>query len=453
MVTILTTPPTATSRVGTDNAPARRDNGGGLPLGAVEDVTGLTFEALLESTVGNVTPPDHNCAQGETSPSRMFEASPATGHEQRLETLREQGRSSAASRATDARTARTSIEARTTLSENRASNTSRPLSTDGPASPGLSLGSSSPSAKAEGAGGADQLDISPHGRSAARSAHWVESPVNARGASHGQSAAEITPPAQTHAVGELTRPMHSAASATVSQVAAAGGSKAQTPAGQVAQLLGAARAGEAESARAPTSAADTSGGRQAGLEKGIFHHSSSAQDQSAKSSSQESAREGAKLGATRQSVFDELIRSIRLRTGVRQSSARLHLEPPELGRLRVDVKVVGDLLQVGVRTESEAARGLLSGRVADLAAALERHGIHVENFEVTSDLFDSDPLDQRDGESTESDVTANWKRDGRLATSRSQAHETAVEWTDVSGMADAAPDMGVVAETRLDIRV
>ena len=78
------------------------------------------------------------------------------------------------------------------------------------------------------------------------------------------------------------------------------------------------------------------------------------------------------------------MRSIRLQTGLRNSSARLRLEPPELGRIRVDVRLAGDRLAIEIRTETEAATERLIDRVAMLKTALEHHGIHVDRFDVTT---------------------------------------------------------------------
>jgi len=80
--------------------------------------------------------------------------------------------------------------------------------------------------------------------------------------------------------------------------------------------------------------------------------------------------------------FARLVRSIRLHVGERTSSARLQLHPPELGRMRVDVRLDGDRLHLDVRTETQAARELVADRVGELKAALEQYGILVSRFDV-----------------------------------------------------------------------
>jgi flagellar hook-length control protein FliK len=82
--------------------------------------------------------------------------------------------------------------------------------------------------------------------------------------------------------------------------------------------------------------------------------------------------------------FARLIRSIRLQVGERTSSARLQLHPPELGRMRVDVRLDGDRIALEVRTETEGARELVAQRAGELKTALAEHGIYVERLDVAA---------------------------------------------------------------------
>jgi len=61
----------------------------------------------------------------------------------------------------------------------------------------------------------------------------------------------------------------------------------------------------------------------------------------------------------------------------------MHLEPPELGRVRVDVRILAGQAEIQVRTETAEAAHLVSGRADELKSALEHHGIAVERLEVT----------------------------------------------------------------------
>ncbi len=84
--------------------------------------------------------------------------------------------------------------------------------------------------------------------------------------------------------------------------------------------------------------------------------------------------------------FDRLVQSIRLQVGDRRSSARLRLSPPELGRIRVDVRVNGDTIRVGLQAETAEAGALLSGRADRLRAGLAKYGIRVEQLEIVVDV-------------------------------------------------------------------
>ena len=82
------------------------------------------------------------------------------------------------------------------------------------------------------------------------------------------------------------------------------------------------------------------------------------------------------------SSFERLVRSIRLQVGERHSTARMQLDPPELGRMRVDVHFHGDSVELEVRTASESAREVVAGRASELRAALEQQGVRVQRFDV-----------------------------------------------------------------------
>ncbi|MHC4236563.1 MAG: flagellar hook-length control protein FliK, partial [Planctomycetota bacterium] len=86
---------------------------------------------------------------------------------------------------------------------------------------------------------------------------------------------------------------------------------------------------------------------------------------------------------TRRSGFDHLIKSLRLQVSPHRSMARLRLEPPELGWIRIEARVEGAQLQLFVETETKAAGDLLRTRIADLQAALDQHGVRLDRFEMT----------------------------------------------------------------------
>ncbi|MCH7720165.1 MAG: flagellar hook-length control protein FliK [Planctomycetes bacterium] len=92
--------------------------------------------------------------------------------------------------------------------------------------------------------------------------------------------------------------------------------------------------------------------------------------------------------STGKPAFRKLLKSIHLSTGTRKSTARMLLNPPELGRMRVDVRLEDQRLYIEIRTERHQARELLAKNVQELRQSLERHGVRVEQFELRTGMND-----------------------------------------------------------------
>ncbi len=222
---------------------------------------------------------------------------------------------------------------------------------------------------------------------------------------------------------------------------------APTVAQQVGELLGATHAGEVESGQAASPASTTGDARA----------NTPAQKSPVGTRPDESrmteapSRRPEEVETKEASAFERLVRSIRLQTGLRSSSARLQLHPPELGRVRVDVRLAGERVEIDVRTETDAARETLLHRADELKTALEHHGIHVNRLEVTVHA-PPDPhqgLAGYDGPTVPPDAQRN--PSGRGSSSRSGGGER-----DDGGVTSMSGDASVaeaVAEARLDIRV
>ena len=200
--------------------------------------------------------------------------------------------------------------------------------------------------------------------------------------------------------------------------------------------------------------------------------------QTAPSSAGRGAESGGSADRVKNPMFDQLVRSIRLGENVRQagsagrqSSARLQLNPPELGRMDVEVRVVDDRVRIVVKTQTDAARWLVQARASELVASLEQHGIILERMEVSSDLV-TDRFDEPDDPgAADDDATHGANRYSGSFHSDPNASEDA-SFRQVDQQAGSAsltgrpvePDgeqvepawwseSAVVAESRLDIRV
>ncbi len=151
---------------------------------------------------------------------------------------------------------------------------------------------------------------------------------------------------------------------------------------QVARILGAARSNGAEATRTTATNPVDGNGRTASEQP----DSAGRTAPSRRSGKAPSASPTDRLNAGGRSEFDQLVRSLRMQIGTRRSSAKIHLDPPELGRLFVDVRLTDGNVQVDIRTETEKARMLLHERAGLLRTALEEAGLHIDRFEVRANF-------------------------------------------------------------------
>ena len=78
----------------------------------------------------------------------------------------------------------------------------------------------------------------------------------------------------------------------------------------------------------------------------------------------------------------ELVRIVRSHIGSRHSTMILRLDPPELGQLRIDVRMHDQMLTLRLEAQTLAGHEALQGRLTDLRTALEQHGIQLNQVEV-----------------------------------------------------------------------
>lgn len=93
------------------------------------------------------------------------------------------------------------------------------------------------------------------------------------------------------------------------------------------------------------------------------------QDKSAATDSPDDAEEAPETD------FERMVRSIRLHQGSHRSQASIELDPPELGRVRVEAQLTGQRLELQIHTETPEARQVLSERIAELRDALQQQGL------------------------------------------------------------------------------
>lgn len=78
----------------------------------------------------------------------------------------------------------------------------------------------------------------------------------------------------------------------------------------------------------------------------------------------------------------ELARIVQSRAGLRDGSMTLRLSPAELGRLRIDVRMVEQMLEVRFEAQTPEGARAIQGKLNELKVALEQQGVQVDRIEV-----------------------------------------------------------------------
>ena len=228
-----------------------------------------------------------------------------------------------------------------------------------------------------------------------------------------------------------------------------------TPARQLGELLGARVAGEGGRATSGTQVspvAAVGGDRQDATGAGRA---------TVRTDRPPSRPEQAKEApAAQQTTFDRLVRSIRTNQGRHESTARLQLEPPDLGRVRIDVRLVNQRMQLSIQTETRDARDVLGSRLETLRSALAAHGVVIEKVDLPAPSSNADPnalVWQDDGtrrrDSQDVADAEGQEGDSGGVYDLSQDEESALDRTEQEpALAGASSDRDVRRE-RLDIRI
>jgi flagellar hook-length control protein FliK len=119
------------------------------------------------------------------------------------------------------------------------------------------------------------------------------------------------------------------------------------------------------------------------------------------------SRSGAVRDVDRARLLDRVARAFQAVEG-RQGVVRLRLHPPELGSLRVEIRVQHGALTARLETESAAVQSLLIDHAQALRERLAEQGIRVERFDV--DFRDGRSPDPRGGDERQSSADGGWPR-------------------------------------------
>lgn len=92
------------------------------------------------------------------------------------------------------------------------------------------------------------------------------------------------------------------------------------------------------------------------------------------------AGKGVNLNEAR--AMTDLADVVRANIGARHSSMTLRLDPPELGQLRVDVRMHGEELALRLQADTLAGRDALQSRLSELRSSLEQHGFKLNQVQI-----------------------------------------------------------------------
>lgn len=147
-----------------------------------------------------------------------------------------------------------------------------------------------------------------------------------------------------------------------------------------AEAIGRILAGRAaEPGGRVTTASSTTAGQELGQQQ------SRAADRGATRTAQaKNADAPQRSDTTRQADFARLIRTLKMQAAGKSSSAVIRLDPPELGRVRINVRMEDDTLSVRVEAATQKGRELLQSRVQDLLDSLAEHNIKVDRLDVVA---------------------------------------------------------------------
>lgn len=164
----------------------------------------------------------------------------------------------------------------------------------------------------------------------------------------------------------------------VASIASSGSSLTVTPAQAVAEVLAQTVSGGAKSAGA-TATTGAAGASPIGSSTEVSRSTGEAR-RSAGRSAESTAGGSTNREAT---SFEKLVRAVRVEHGAKFSRATIDLDPPELGRIRVEARMSGGALELSIQAESAAARQILGERLGELRQALHQQGVVTGEFDLS----------------------------------------------------------------------
>lgn len=167
------------------------------------------------------------------------------------------------------------------------------------------------------------------------------------------------------------------------------------------------------------------------------------------------AKPAAAKPANDSAPFERLLRFVKLQANKDSASATLRLDPPELGRIRVEMDVKDDEVRLKINSQNEMAHRMLSENADTLRHALEASGVRVAELEIRPiPEAPSAPGFDADEAQTETRPQQESRGDSDGSPSGGDSGSTRHGGFDSSQaeVADAAARMRVWQETLIDVQ-
>jgi flagellar hook-length control protein FliK len=140
-------------------------------------------------------------------------------------------------------------------------------------------------------------------------------------------------------------------------------------------------------------------------------------------------------------IVEHMVRVARASVGRGQWQVQIRLSPPELGRIRLDVDVRQDVMNMRVVADTAEARELISSRVGQLRESLQQHGITVDRVEV-------EPRRVSTSSGPQSDVDDGARQGANQSGAQQEGGRGFSFAWDQQGGADAGPGQAVASESQ-----
>lgn len=157
--------------------------------------------------------------------------------------------------------------------------------------------------------------------------------------------------------------------------------------------------------------------------------------------------------------LQQLARVVRSAVGDRHSNVVLQLDPPELGSLRLDLRVHEQLLHMRIEADSQAGLDVLTSRLSDLRQSLQQFGIRLDSVDVALRPPPGYDADTRQDESEPRDPWSNGsdaqpdsdqsqgQGSGRFDGAAMPMEQPWYEWPDARSDGTAAVDAATAMES------